>query len=156
MKESLKNLRLNMYIILVKCNDHLFYVTKIIWSVIDTAKDQHKSKQEVYVYLYSDFFPRANVLVHSETKYKRDEIINNRFLSTEACLLPSRLKSRLVAFKSKQIKNACTFLCMRGSRGRVRVSELRPWKIQKSKNIDNLHIKITEYTIIGTAPGIGN
>lgn len=46
-----------MYIILVKCNDHLFYVTKIIWSVIDTAKDQHKSKQEVHVYLYSEFFP---------------------------------------------------------------------------------------------------
>lgn len=44
---------------------------------------------------------------------------------------------------------------MRGSRGRVRVSELRPWKIQKSKIIDNLHIKITENTIIGTAP-IGN
>lgn len=74
MKESLKNLRLNMYIILVKCNDHLFYVTKIIWSVIDTAKDQHKSKQEVYVYLYSDFFPRANVLVHSETKYYQQSI----------------------------------------------------------------------------------
>lgn len=40
-----------MYIILVKYNDHLFYVTKIIWSVIDTAKDQHKSKQEVHVYI---------------------------------------------------------------------------------------------------------
>lgn len=41
---------------------------------------------------------------------------------------------------------------MRGSRGRVRVSELRPWKIQISINIVNLHIKITENTIIGTAP----
>lgn len=46
---------------------------------------------------------------------------------------------------------------MRGSRGCVRVSELRPWKIQISKNIVNLHIKITENTIIGTAPPpIGN
>lgn len=80
-----------MYIILVKCNDHLFYVTKIIWSVIDTAKDQHKSKQEVHVYLYSEFFPGTNVLFHSETKYNRDEIINNRFLVLMACLLPSRL-----------------------------------------------------------------
>lgn len=85
MKENLKNLRLNKYIILVKCNDHYFYVTKIciiiFWSVIYTAKDdKHKSKQEVHVYLYSEFFPRTNVLVHSETKYNRDEIINNRFL----------------------------------------------------------------------------
>lgn len=74
-----------MYIILVKCNDLYFYVTKIFiiifWSVIYTDKDdQHKSKQEVHVYLYSEFFPRTNVLVHSETKYNRDEIINNRFL----------------------------------------------------------------------------
>lgn len=65
-----------MYIILVKCNDHYFYVTKIfiiiIWSVINTAKDQHKSKLEVHVYLYSEFPPRTNVLVHSETKYNRD------------------------------------------------------------------------------------
>lgn len=41
---------------------------------------------------------------------------------------------------------------MRGSRGCVRVSDLRPWKIQISINIVNLHIKITENTIIGTAP----
>lgn len=63
-----------MYIILVKCNDHYFYVTKIFiiifWSVINTAKDQHKSKPEVHV--YSEFPPRTNVLVHSETKYNRD------------------------------------------------------------------------------------
>lgn len=80
-----------MYIILVKCNDHLFYVTKIIWSVIDTAKDQHKSKQEVQVYLYSEFFPGTNVLVHSETKYNRDEIINNRFLSTDGMFTPFKI-----------------------------------------------------------------
>lgn len=80
-----------MYIILVKCNDHLFYVTKIIWSVIDTAKDQHKSKQEVHVYLYSEFFPGTNVLFHSETKYNRDEIINNRFLSTDGMFTPFKI-----------------------------------------------------------------
>lgn len=39
MKESFKNLCLNMYIILVKCNDYLFYVIKIIWLVIDMVKD---------------------------------------------------------------------------------------------------------------------
>lgn len=81
-----------MYIILVKCNDHLFHVTKIIWSVIDTAKDQHKSKQEVHVYLYSEFFPGTNVLFHSETKYNRDEIINNRFLSTGGMFTPFKIK----------------------------------------------------------------
>lgn len=112
----------------------------------------------MFIFIRNSPPPRTNVLVHSETKYNGDEIINNRFLSTEACLHPSRLKLRLVAFKSKQIKNACTFIRMRGSRGCVRVSELRPWKIQISKNIVNLHIKITENTIIGTAPPppIGN
>lgn len=75
----------------MKCNDHLFYVTKNIWSVIDTAKDQHKSKQEVHVYLYSEFFPGTNVLVHSETKYNRDEIINNRFLSTAGMFTPFKI-----------------------------------------------------------------
>lgn len=84
-----------MYIILVKCNDHFHYL------VCDfTAKGQHKSKQEVHVYLYSEFFPLQMYLtiVHSELLV--------------ACLLPLILKLLLVAFKSKQIKSACTsFAC---------------------------------------------
>lgn len=141
-----------MYIILVKCNDHLFYVTKIIWSVIDTAKDQHKSKQEVHVYLYSEFFPGTNVLFHSETKYNRDEIINNRFLSTDGMFTPFKIIVTVGCIFKNQNRSK---ICMRGSRGCVRVSELRPWKIQISINIVNLHSNITENTIIGTDP-IGN
>lgn len=100
-----------MYIILVKCNDHLFYVTKIIWSVIDTAKDQHKSKQEVHVYLYSEFFPGTNVLFHSETKYNRDEIINNRFLSTDGMFTPFKIIDlRLVAFLKIKTDQKCLYV----------------------------------------------
>lgn len=43
---------------------------------------------------------------------------------------------------------------MRGSRGCVRVSELRPWKIQISINIVNLHDKITENTTLDTGPSL--
>lgn len=50
-----------MYIILVKCNDHYFYVTKlfiiIIWSVVYTAKDNtNRNKKYMFIFI-RNFFP---------------------------------------------------------------------------------------------------
>lgn len=147
-----------MYIILVKCNDHLIYVTKIIWSVIDTAKDQHKSKQEVHVYLYSEIFPGTNVLVHSETKYNRDEIINNRFLSTDGMFTPFKIIVTVGCIFKNQNRSKMpvrSFACADLEGVCVCLNSVPAWKIQISINIVNLHSNITENTIIGTDP-IGN
>lgn len=108
-----------MYIILVKCNDHFHY------RVCDfTAKGQHKSKQEVYVYLYSEFFPLTNVLE------------NRSFRITGGMFTPFNIKVTVGCIQIKtvgciQIKTdqKCLYvICMRGSIGCV--CEFRPWKIQ--------------------------
>lgn len=53
-----------------------------------------------------------------------------------------------------QIKTDQTFACADLEGVCVCVSELRPWKIQISINIVNLHDKITENTTLDTGPSL--
>lgn len=91
-----------MYIILVKCNDHFHYL------VCDfTAKGQHKSKQEVHVYLYSEFFPLTNVLD------------NRSFRITGGMFTPFNIKVTVGCIQIKTDQKCLYVICMRGSIGCV-------------------------------------